>query len=214
MRFAIMGVLMVAVTACTHEMSQMGSASGTADITPDPRASAPAADRVPSMTQTAAYHDVGLSTEARVNLLKAEVAAIDARVSNGVPTNVAFPLDRAETVLSPDTFADITTDHWGEMITYTDGSALRRIRMRPASGTATEEFYYDGGNVIAVHFEADGDTKEDPHSEVGGQMFYFGQDGLLEWVRADGTLGDPASPAFKHWAEQLPKEAVRFPLGR
>jgi hypothetical protein len=213
MRFAILGICLVCASACARDMSQTGSSAGDVDLTPNPPTSAPAVSRIPAMEQETAYHDASVSTAARIALLQAEVASIDARVPDG-RTDMDFPLTRSEAVLPADAFADITHDRWAEMYSYSDGQALRRIRMRPARGEATEEFYYDGGKLIAVHFEAHGDVKPEPHPEAGGEMFYFGADGLLAWVREDGTLADPSSAPFKHWAAQLPKEAARFPLGQ
>jgi hypothetical protein len=212
MKFLFAGIASIACMACTHELSQ-SSAGGNVEIAPEMRPAGTSVTLVSAPAATKAYRDTTLGADARVSMLEAEVAVLNARVANGRPTTIPDPLDRDEVELTPDTFSDISDFRWAELIRYSDGGELKRLRMRPVAGhREAEEFFYDRGHLIAVHYHSDGEAREDPHSLTTGQMFYFGQEGMLAWVREGGTRGDPSSAEFKRWADLLLKEGERFPL--
>jgi hypothetical protein len=163
----------------------------------------------------AAYMDATMSANARVDVLDSRAALIDARLYGPDAISGLAMLSRRDIELDPDAFSDITDERWARMEAWYEGSDIRKIRMIPSEDrNETEEFYYDRGNLIMVYWNPKGISAQDKSASSGGESFYFGKEGLLSWVRDDGTIGEPSSDEFKYWDAHLRKEAARFPNGR
>jgi hypothetical protein len=215
--------LALACAACAGEMGRAGIAAGDVAIAPEPsgvslgtRSLTPMESRsLAPIPATVAYRDPTLDVEQRVNMLDAYVAAVDARVAEWATNGGSNQYTRTESTLSSGVFDDLTDDEWYEMIAYTDAGDLQCLTMTQTNGGKhTKAFYYDRGKLVAVRDDPDGVSIGDAPPQSGVQMFYFGNEGMLAWVRENGTRVDPSTAAFTKQSIQLRKEAIRFPLGR
>jgi hypothetical protein len=83
------------------------------------------------------------------------VSAIDAYV-RGVEKD-APSLTRKEAKLSEGELKTVTDEGWTKIHTYSDGAALKRMKMYPSGdSTKTEEFYYHDGKPVFVFLEENG----------------------------------------------------------
>jgi hypothetical protein len=164
----------------------------------------------PTSVEIASAYETGLPLETRMMYVDRYVQTIEDRI----PKSSERPLSLLQTPLAPNAFSDVTDEQFQRMDAFYDGSTLKRIRMIPLPPEmGTEEFYYNDGKLVYVYYEPDGANKPDPHNEVAGEKFYFGAEGLLSWVLADGTRVSSSNPDFTMWSAQLLKEAERFPRG-
>jgi hypothetical protein len=198
--------LIALLAACTTQVSPGGSAAGDVAMTPAPLAA-------PSETDlSAAYEGGEIAIERRLATLESYVKWIESRLP--MATSSSNALRRTSVTLPPQAFSDVTDEEWERMDAYYDGPELKRLRLIPSARSGdqgTEEFYYDDGKLVFVYYEPDGATKSEPHTETGGDAYYFGREGLIAWVRGDGSRVDPSDADFKAWSKHLLNEAERFP---
>ena len=172
-----------------------------------------ALDAIPSSADMASAYGTSLPLATRMAYVDRYVESVEARVA-GTATRAENALTLVQRSLAPDAFADVTDEQFERMDAYYEGTALKRIRMIPLPPEiATEEFYFNDGKLVYVYYEPDGATKPEPHPEVSGEKFYFGTEGLMAWVLADGSQVRPNHPDFRKWSTHLQKEAERFARG-
>jgi hypothetical protein len=168
----------------------------------------------PSAAEMDVAYSSGTALGARMAIVRSYVEHIEGRVPGLVPTDSSLTM--VETYLTPDSFADVSEEEWGQMNTYYDGAVLKRIRMLPVSPeTGTEEFYFNDGKLVYAFYDPNGATKADGKDEneaKGGERFFFGEEGLISWIK-DGVAMDTGSADFRYWSEQLLREADRFSRG-
>jgi len=163
----------------------------------------------------AAYTSSTIDVSSRIATLDRYRRSIEQRLPGADLALAGTTLTKQSLTLPAHAFADVTDEEWATMEKFYDGNELKRLRLIPLAGAKpeTEEFYFNNGNLVFVYYEPDGAAKSERHAESDGDSFYFGSEGLIAWVRADGTRVDPNDPEFKHWSAQLLKEAARFPRG-
>ncbi len=158
-----------------------------------------------------AYSDSSMAADERIKAINEYVEGVEKRLPVGESEGTDATLKRTETDISKDSFEDITEEKWAKMHTYMDGDTLKRLKVYSTEGEKkTEEFYFNGENIIYGFIETDGMGKKGDDSEANGDKFYFGTEGLFAMVKADGTKVDAASEEFKKYKDKLPKEAKAF----
>jgi hypothetical protein len=201
MKFRMLSMLCVAAAACGPSV-QTGSSGGDVELEP-----------VPASGMMANAYGTSMPLATRMAYVDRYVESVEAGVA-GVATRADNALTLVQRSLTPDAFANVTDERFERMDSYYAGTALKRIRMIPMPPeTATEEFYFNDGKLVYVYYEPDGASKPEPHPEVSGQKFYFGAEGLMAWVLADGTQVRPNHPDFRKWSAHLQKEAAAFARG-
>ncbi len=198
MRYTLLGLIVLAGACAQH--AQNGTVAGDVALP----TIAPTAANL-----DAAYDGTTMDVSSRIAVLGHYV--------DGIEAGIGSRLTQTSTSLSLDAFSDVTDEQWDRMDAFYDNGELKRLRLIPPVNTqqqqadqGTEEFYFDGGRLVYVYYEPDGATKSDRHVESGGDAYYFGREGLIAWIRGDGTRADPSDPDFKSWSAQLSKEASRF----
>jgi hypothetical protein len=145
----------------------------------------------------------------RLSFIDDYVASIDDRI-NPVSTPTPTPLLMVERPLVTHAFSDVAEEEWSSMVSYYDGSTLKRIRMLPDAGrTDTEEFTYDNGRLVHVSYKENG-TLTGSDLASSAENFDFGQEGLIAWIKPDGTRMSSSDPDFAYWSNQLSLEGARF----
>jgi hypothetical protein len=171
-------------------------------------------DTGPSAAEMDVAYSSGTSLGARMAIVRSYVEHIEGRIPGVVTTDSSLTM--VETYLTPDSFADVSEEEWGQMNSYYDGAVLKRIRMLPVSPeTGTEEFYFNDGKLVYAFYDPNGANKADGKDEneaKGGERFFFGEEGLISWIK-DGVAIDSSNPDFAYWSEQLLREADRFSRG-
>jgi hypothetical protein len=148
----------------------------------------------------AAYWSATLGLNERVRILNGRAAWIDGR------SNLSFSAQD----LDDDMFKTVPLERWVRMERWDDAAGVRKVRLLPnLDRSDTEEFYYEGGQLIMVYWNPLG-TYGPGYFGLPGESFYFGDEGLISWQRDDGTSVDPSHPDFKYWEKQLRKEARHF----
>ena len=202
--YLLLGAL-AAVSACASAPPG-GAAAGDVDVSVSS----------PSVAELdAAYTSSTLDVSNRIATLDRYRRSIEQGLPGDDFALAGTRLRKQSLTLPAHAFADVTDEEWATMETFYDGSELKRLRLIPRAGAKpeTEEFYFNNGNLVFVYYEPDGAGKSERHVESDGDSFYFGSEGLIAWVRADGTRVDPNDPDFKYWSGQLLKEAARFSRG-
>jgi hypothetical protein len=193
--FAITAV----VAGCASRGYRIESAAG--DVAPEIVTST-VTSSVPSDADVAdAYAYPILPLSDRVRVLDSRATMIDREPTLGF---MSIELD-------VDAFSDVTDEQFARMEKWYDGDHIAKIRMVPGTDrNDTEEFYYDKGRLILVYWNPNGVQAQNTVDDRPAESFYFGQEGLIAWTRDDGTRVDSTSADFKHWDQQLRKEAQRF----
>jgi hypothetical protein len=138
-----------------------------------------------------------------------KVSAIDAYV-RGVEKS-ASTLTRKEAKLSEDELKKVTDEKWAKIHTYSDGAALKRMKMYPSGDSKkTEEFYYHDGKPVFVFVEENGADKENHDANATGDKFYFADGTLIGAISSDGKPMDMKSADVTKMSEKLKKESVAF----
>jgi hypothetical protein len=164
----------------------------------------------PSSADMATAYGTTLPLDTRLMYVDRYVDVVEDRIAR----TSERPLTLVQTPLEPRAFSDLAEMQFQRMDAYWDGAVLKRIRMIPLPPeTATEEFYFNDGNLVYVYYERDAASKPDPHEEIAGQKFYFGSEGLINWELENGTRVSRDNPDFAKWSSQLLKEAERFARG-
>ncbi len=163
----------------------------------------------------AAYTSSTLDVESRMATLDRYRRSIEERLPGAELARPGTVLTRRTVNLPARAFADVTDEQWAIMETFYDGPELKRLRLIPPAGAKpeTEEFYFNNGKLVFVYYEADGAARAERHVEAGGDAFFFGNEGMIAWIRGDGSRVDRNDPDFKYWSTQLLKEAARFRRG-
>lgn len=194
-------------SAACASMPPSGSAAGDLDIF----VATPSAAEL-----DAAYTSSTLDISSRIATLDRYRRSIEQRLPGAdFALAGATTLTKRAVTLPAHAFSDVTREEWATMETFYDRNELKRLRLIPPAGAKpeTEEFYFNNGNLVFVYYEPDGAGKSERHVESGGDAFYFGSEGLIAWVRSDGSRVDPNKGEFKYWASHLLKEAARFSRG-
>lgn len=158
-----------------------------------------------------AYSDSSMAADERSKAFDEYVESVEKRLPAGDSEGTAGTLKRMETDISKDLFIDVTEEKWAKMHAYMDGEMFKRLKVYSAEAEKkTEEFYFNGDNIVYAFIENDGMGKKGDASEANGDKFYFGREGLFATVKADGTKVDAASEEFKNYKNKLPKEAKAF----
>ena len=203
-------LLLGALTASAACASAPAGRTAAGDVDVDMPVAAPTAAEFDE-----AYTSSSLDVSTRIATLDRYRRSIEQRLPGADLALAGTVLTQRSVTLPSRAFADVTDEEWASMETFYDGSELKRIRLIPHAGAKpeTEEFYFNNGNLVFVYYEPDGGTKSTRHVESDGDAFYFGSEGMIAWVRSDGTRVDPNDPDFKYWSKHLLKEAARFPRG-
>jgi hypothetical protein len=199
---------LAAVTAaCATSHIRTGSAAGDVALAPSATETVPAvlptavASAMPSNADVdAAYTGSSmLSMVSRMRILEGRAATID-RTTGLFEDNMI--LDAS--------YGSASESRWGTVERRSDAASLRKIRIvSTLDNSDTEEFYFDDGRLIMVHWDPQGSSDNNVF-EQRGETFYFGDEGLISWVRHDGTSIGASDPAFAYWDKRLRKEARRF----
>jgi hypothetical protein len=144
---------------------------------------------------TMAFSNTSLAVGERVRMLDETATGIDRSIA---ATGASVRYD--ETVLSDDDLR-LSGSRWGRVQRWYDWTgSLRKVRTIPADGGLdTEEYYFDNGHLILAYWNPVGASEEDTFELEEGEVFYFGRDGLLAWVRDDGTDFYAKSPDGLFW---------------
>ena len=138
-----------------------------------------------------------------------KVSAIDAYV-RGVEKS-APSLTRKEAKLSDGDLKEVTDEKWTKIHTYSDGEALKRMKMYPGGDSKkTEEFYYYDGKPVFVFLEENGAGKENHDANAVGDKFYFADGTLIGGISSDGKLMDMKSANVMKMSKKLQKESTAF----
>ena len=138
-----------------------------------------------------------------------KVDAINAYV-RGVEKS-APSLTRKEAKLSDGELKTVTDEKWTKIHTYSDGAALKRMKMYPGGDSKkTEEFYYHDGKPVFVFLEENGSGKENHDANAVGDKFYFADGTLIAAVSSDGKAMDMKSADVMKTSEKLQKESTAF----
>ena len=70
--------------------------------------------------------------------------------------------------------------------------------------------YFHDDKPVFAFIENDGMGKKGDASEAKGDKFYFGSEGLIAFLKADGNKVDASSEEFKKYNEKLIREANAF----
>ena len=118
---------------------------------------------------------------------------------------------RKEEQLSPEALKKVTDENWSKIHTYSDGKALKRMKLYPASGSQkTEEFYYQNNKPVFVFLEQNGAGKENHDASAKGDKYYFANGKLVAAMSADGKAMDISTADAKKMATKLQKESQAF----
>ena len=118
---------------------------------------------------------------------------------------------RKEEMLAADKLKKVTDENWSKIHTYSEGKALKRMKLYPAAGSQkTEEFYYKNDKPVFVFLEANGAGKENHDANAKGEKYYFANGKLVAAMSADGSAMDINSADAKKTAAKLMKEAQAF----
>jgi hypothetical protein len=198
-------VLAGVTAACATSYLRTGSAAGDVVLAPSvtetavlPTAVVPA---MPSNADVdAAFTGSSmLSMANRMRILEGRAASID-RMTGLVEHNLI--LDAS--------YGPANELRWGTVERRSDAASLRKIRLvSTLDHSDTEELYFDDGRLIMVYWDAHGSSDQSVFDQRG-ETFYFGEEGLISWVRHDGTSVAASDPAFGYWDKRLRKEARRF----
>jgi hypothetical protein len=138
-----------------------------------------------------------------------KVTAIDAYV-RGVEKNVSS-LTRKEAKLTDGELKKVTDEKWTKVHTYSDGAALKRMKMYPGGDSKkTEEFYFHDNKPVFVFVEENGAGKENHDANAVGDKFYFADGTLIAAMSNDGKAMDLNGAAVKKMSEKLQKESTAF----
>jgi len=138
-----------------------------------------------------------------------KVDAINAYV-RGVEKNIPS-LTRKEAKLNESEFKQITDEKWTKVHTYSDGAALKRMKMYPGGDSKkTEEFYYHDGKPVLVFLEENGAGKENHDANAVGDKFYFADETLIGAISSDGKAMDLKSADVMKMSDKLQKESTAF----
>jgi hypothetical protein len=206
MRNLILAAAAAAMVACGPRTVDIQPESAGGRVNPQ--------DLGPSAAEMDIAYLSSTALGARMAIVRSYVEHIEGRLPGAVPTDTSLTM--VETYLTPDTFADVSEEEWSQMNSYFDGATLKRIRMLPVSPeTGTEEFYFNDGKLVYAFYDPKGATKADGDDEEdakGGERFFFGEEGLISWIK-DGVTMDTGSAEFRYWSEQILREADRFSKG-
>lgn len=138
-----------------------------------------------------------------------KVGAIDAYV-RGVEKS-ASSLTRKEATLSEGQLKKVTGEKWTKIHTYSDGAALKRMKMYPGGDSKkTEEFYYHDNKPVFVFLEENGAGKENHDANAVGDKFYFADGTLIEAKSSDGKTMNIKSADVMKMSRKLQKESTAF----
>jgi hypothetical protein len=138
-----------------------------------------------------------------------KVTAIDAYV-RGVEKS-ATSLTHKETKLSDGELKNATDEKWTKIHTYSDGAALKRMKMYPGSDSKkTEEFYYHDNKPVFVFVEENGAGKENHDANAVGDKFYFAGGTLIAAMSSNGKAMDMKSADVTKMSGKLQKESTAF----
>lgn len=158
-----------------------------------------------------AFADNSMAVAERVAAIDAYVKSVEVALPPAGSEGTADSFKRKETDLSDDSFEDVTQEKWAKMHTYYDGDKLKRLKVySPEGEKKTEEFYYYDGKLIFVFIENDGMGKKGNKPEAKGDKFYFGNEGLFEFIKADGNRVNITDEEFKKYNTKLLDEAGAF----
>jgi hypothetical protein len=199
---------LAAVTAaCAPSYMRTGSAAGevmipASEVETIPTTSAVAVTAsAPSIAELeAAYSGLAmLSAASRVRILESRAASID-----------RMTVLREHNLILDGSYGPANESRWGTIERRSDAFSLQKIRMvSTLDHSDTEEFYFDNGRLIKVYWDPRGSSDNNVFERLG-ETFYFGEEGLISWVRDDGTSIDASDPAFAYWDKRLRKDARRF----
>jgi hypothetical protein len=117
-------------------------------------------------------------------------------------------LTRKEVTLDANAIAKVTDEKWAKLHTYSDGDKVERLKVYPAAGSKTEEFYYRDGQLVFAFIEPSGAGKHGHESDAKGTKYYF-ENGHLIAVAEDGKMG-PVSEAARTMAEKITRESQAY----
>lgn len=158
-----------------------------------------------------AFDDSSMAVAERVTAIDAYVKSVEAKLPPDGAEGTGDNLKRKEKDLSDDSFEDVTQEKWAKMDSYYDGDKLKRLKVySPESEKKTEEFYFYDGKLIFAFIETDGMGKKGDKAEAKGDKFYFGNEGLIEFVKADGNKVNISDEEFKKYNTKLLDEAGAF----
>lgn len=202
----ISGLLLL--SACPGNNTANNAVKNTANNSAPANNSANGGEKTSDMK---AFDDSSMAVAERVTAIEAYVKSVEAKLPPDGAEGTGDNLKRKEKDLSDDSFEDVTKEKWAKMDTYYDGDKLKRLKVYSAEGEKkTEEFYFHDGKLIFAFIENDGMGKKGDKSEAKGDKFYFGNEGLIEFVKADGSRVNITDEEFKKYNTKLLDEAGAF----
>jgi len=153
-----------------------------------------------------AAEDQNVGGETTAQKQKEEVQAIDTHVRQ--VENKLDQLTRKEATLDAGDVAKVTDEKWTKLHTYADGDKVVRLKVYPAAGSKTEEFYYRDGRLVFAFVEPSGAGKKGPEPDAKGSKYYF-DDGQLIAVVENGTTA-PMNEQARTMGGKLTRESQAF----
>ena len=113
------------------------------------------------------------------------------------------------TTLSTANLREQVKQKWSKIDFYSDGDTVVRIKTYPHQGisTRTEEFYFDGGQLIFAYIEDDGTQDEKPGVLSGGKAYYYDHG---RFVTERNQTGETEHAIRQSDEERLEQEAMEY----
>ena len=111
-------------------------------------------------------------------------------------------LVRKEVKLDSGALKDVTEEKWAKLDAYSRGDHVVRLKVYPAEGTKTEEYYYRKGKLVYVFVEPAGAGKQGHDPNAQGTKYYFKGSKLIA-VNEDGKTGSVNEEARNTGAKLL-----------
>lgn len=117
-------------------------------------------------------------------------------------------LTRKEVTLDANAVAKVTDEKWAKLHTYADGDKVERLKVYPATGSKTEEFYYRDGQLVFAFIKPSGAGKHGHETDAKGTKYYF-ESGHIIAVAEDGKMG-PVNETARTMAEKITRESQAY----
>lgn len=204
---------LVLLSACSGDNTANNTVKNTANnaVNANNAAITPQVDSGENVAELKAYSDKTMVIEDRVKTIDEYIRSIESKIPKEGTEGNSDSLKRKETDISKEAIKDVTDEKWANLHTYSEGGKIKRLKVYSAAGEKkTEEFYFLDDKPVYAFIENDGMSKKGDASEAKGDKFYFGSEGLIAFIKADGSKVEASSEEFKKFNEKLTKEANVF----
>jgi hypothetical protein len=158
------------------------------------------------VTGLIAAEDQNAAGETNAHQHKQQVQTTDAYVRQ--VENRLDQLNRKEVTLDASDVAKVTDEKWTKLHSYADGDKVVRLKVYPASGAKTEEFYYRDGQLVFAFIEPAGAGLKGHDANAKGSKYYF-DGGQLIAVVENGTMA-PMNEQASTMGGKLTRESQAF----